>query len=752
MWFFVRGRGTPAQFAPIEQIYDNMVRAAGRAQACGMPIDNLEALKTQIFAPAGTIHDGSTAGWESLAVGPDGRLYPSAALVGIDALATDMPAGLRDAWQRSPVLQQIRHSSACSLDAPLRFILGGGDIDHSYHHRATFLGDDPYEPLYAQLALWLIAQEAARQPQRPEPGIRLQMGEILESCGAHGAVALVHSNCLLATAEENSLTTIKQFYSEAIADSKTDILNPVCYDQTVIAHIPEQFRFRGYGCGSPVLDADIRPGDHVVDLGCGSGVECFIAARLTGSAGRVTGIDMLDPMLTLARTGQPLVAANLGYDNLSFKKGYLEAVPLANDTVDVVISNCVMNLSVHKRAAYGEIFRMLRPGGRLVIADVTCDDEPDPAIRNDENLRGECIAGALTTAHLVALLEETGFTGVMLCKRFAYRTVQGHPFFSLTYTAVKPRPETPIPVIYRGPLPALMLPDGQLLRPGAPASLDRQQADLLGEQLFQLDTAGNVLNIEAENTCACAIAPEQAETATAPTGKKRTTGCMVCGAPLAYQRIAQKRRCAFCGMTVAATSVCTDGHYVCDQCHAHDAVAVIRQICRHTDECDMIRLLAHIRQHPAIPMHGPEYHALVPAIVLTTYRNRGGGATPELIEAGISRGSGIAGGFCGFMGICGAAVGVGIAFSLLLDANPVRATERTTIQRATQSVLHEIAQYCAARCCQRDVWIALTRAAELSQTILPIALQADCPLVCQQMAQNNECLGRQCPLHPHRQQ
>ena len=108
------------------------------------------------------------------------------------------------------------------------------------------------------------------------------------------------------------------------------------------------------------------------------------------------------------------VSENLGFRNIEFKKGYLEELPLCRTTsVDVVLSNCVMNLSVDKRRSYGEIFRVLRPGGRLVISDVVCESDPDPAIRNDETLRGECIAGAMTQSHLWALLEETGFTGTL---------------------------------------------------------------------------------------------------------------------------------------------------------------------------------------------------------------------------------------------------------------------------------------------------------------------------------------------------
>ncbi|MFH0728109.1 MAG: methyltransferase domain-containing protein, partial [Pseudomonadota bacterium] len=452
MWYFIRGRAGKDRLVPTDALFASLMEAVAVAVARQVPIDNLESLRTQIFSPRGTVHDGSGGAWESLAVGPDGRLYPSAALVGIPQLASEMTAGIESAWRESPVLHTIRKATAASLSSPFRFFTGGGDMDHSYSHGQTFLGNDPYHPLYEKIMLWLLTEEAKRQPDHSSPQMRLRMGEILESCGSHGRISLTHSNCLLATADENSLNVVKTFYADAAGDKKKDILNPVCYDEALIDHIPKAYRFRGYGCGSPVLDAGIQEGERIVDLGCGGGVECFVAARLTGKSGRVTGVDMLDPMLMLAGEGLSGVTENLGFSNITFKKGYLEALPLKDGSADVVLSNCVMNLSFHKRKAYAEIFRVLSPGGRLVISDVVCETEPDPAIRNDEGLRGECIAGAMIQHHLMALLAETGFAGVRLIKRFAYRVVQGHPFFSLTYSAQKPKISEPVRVMYRGPL------------------------------------------------------------------------------------------------------------------------------------------------------------------------------------------------------------------------------------------------------------------------------------------------------------
>lgn len=758
MWLFKKGRGTVDMLVPNETIYCSLTRAVCRSEALNIPIDNIEALKTQIFAPPGTIHDGSTSAWESLAVGADEMLYPSAALIGAPELATDLSEGIEKAWKESAVLKKIRSQTVHHLFSPFRFFTGGGDIDHSYVHRKTFMGDDPYEALYEKLTLWLIHREADLQPEIDLPQVRLRMGEILESCGAHENVALIHSNCLLATAGETSINTIKSFYSDAVGDKKQDILNPVSYPEALIDHIPKEFRFRGYGCGSPVLDADIREGEHVVDLGCGNGVECFIASRKTGPSGQVTGIDMLDPMLEVANKGLVGVSAHLGYNNIHLKKGYLESLPLNDNTVDVLISNCVMNLSTHKRRAYKEIFRTLSPGGRLVISDVVCETEPGPGIRNSETLRGECIAGALTQRNLLSLMEETGFIGVRLIKRFPYRVVNGHPFFSLTYSAIKPRlPRTNegIDVIYRGPLSQIVSPSGITLIAGEKQTIPEYDASLIEAQLFFTDKDGNVTNSDAENFCSCYTPPEENN----GTGKihpqktdkialfpKKATGCMVCGLPIIYLPEEKEYSCAYCGKSFSVNSICESGHFVCDACHSEDGFEVIKNICMHTNETDMIILLDKIRHHPVIPDHGPEHHMIVPAVILATYRNLGGVIPTSFIEAGMKRGKGVAGGFCAFMGICGAAVGVGIAFSLIVEATPLTAKRRSLVQKATHSVLSDISLLEAARCCQRDAFIALKNAASLSKDCLPVSLKADAVISCYQKQVNKSCIGKKCPL------
>ncbi|ABA89329.1 radical SAM domain iron-sulfur cluster-binding oxidoreductase and SAM-dependent methyltransferase, putative [Syntrophotalea carbinolica DSM 2380] len=745
MWYFVRGRGHDGAVADNEQLFAHLIKAEEAALRYGVTIDNLQALKTQIFAPPGTVHDGSNNAWESLAVGPDGQLYPSAALVGVPELSTPISADLATAWRDSAVLDEIRRASATELSTPWRFLLGGGDLDHSYLASGRFVGGDPYLPLYENLACWLIQQQASKQADEGAAALRLKMGDILESCGAHGSVALLHSNCLLALAGQDSHTAVKDYYRGAATEDREEILNPVCYEEGLIAHIPEAYRFRGYGCGSPVLDAQLQPGETVVDLGSGRGVECFIAARQVGAGGKVFGVDMLDPMLSAARRGAEAVAANLGYQNLEFRQGYLEQLPLDDDSVDVVLSNCVMNLSPDKRRAFAEILRALRPGGRLVISDVVCEEEPDAAIRNDETLRGECIGGALTQRDLVGILAEAGFVAVRLIKRFPYRVVAGHPFFSLTYQAVKAAPPEVVRVLWRGPLSAFG-PDGAVLVPGAVATLDRQQADLVGEGAFQLDEHGTVVNLDLGESCCCSLPPETRSTASEQGVARYVSGCMVCGAPLRYLDEDRRHSCHFCGETHTTRALCTNGHFVCDACHARDARGIIESMCLHTKAVDMLDLFEKITAYPGFPDNGPEYHALVPGVILATARNRGLQVSRETLLAGIRRGGQVAGGSCAFWGVCGAATGVGVAFSLLLEANPLKAEARQAVQTVVQQVLAEISSLRAARCCRRDSFLALRKTAQLSGDLLPIALLAQAAIGCPARRNKEGCLGASCPL------
>jgi SAM-dependent methyltransferase len=164
------------------------------------------------------------------------------------------------------------------------------------------------------------------------------------------------------------------------------------------------------GCGNPVAVADLRPGETVLDLGSGGGIDVLLSARRVGPAGKAYGLDMTEEMLDLARAN----ARAGGAGNVEFLRGQIEAIPLPDGSVDVIISNCVINLSTDRPAVFAESFRVLRPGGRLGISDILADDHLTPAQRLERGGQAGCMAGAPSFAEYREGLSLAGFTGVTI--------------------------------------------------------------------------------------------------------------------------------------------------------------------------------------------------------------------------------------------------------------------------------------------------------------------------------------------------
>jgi arsenite methyltransferase len=174
--------------------------------------------------------------------------------------------------------------------------------------------------------------------------------------------------------------------------------------------LPEDAKLASLGCGNPTAVAELREGETVLDLGSGGGIDVLLSARRVGPTGKAYGLDMTEEMLDLARRN----AADAGVSNAEFLAGRIEEIPLPDASVDVVISNCVINLSVDKPAVMAEMSRVLRPGGRLGISDVVADDELSPAERGERGSYVGCIAGALSFAEYRAGLQAAGFADVSI--------------------------------------------------------------------------------------------------------------------------------------------------------------------------------------------------------------------------------------------------------------------------------------------------------------------------------------------------
>jgi len=201
-----------------------------------------------------------------------------------------------------------------------------------------------------------------------------------------------------------------QASSGACCSSEPETYGPELYTALERAELPGPAVLASLGCGNPIAVADLHEGERVLDLGSGGGIDVLLSARRVGPTGRAIGLDMTDEMLALAERN----AAEAGIANAFFVRGHIEAVPLPAASVDVVISNCVVNLAADKPSVFREIARVLRPGGRIGISDIVADDRLTPAERAERGSYVGCIAGALSISEFRAGLEAAGLVDVSI--------------------------------------------------------------------------------------------------------------------------------------------------------------------------------------------------------------------------------------------------------------------------------------------------------------------------------------------------
>jgi arsenite methyltransferase len=239
------------------------------------------------------------------------------------------------------------------------------------------------------------------------------------TCGcAGGAQAVEHSDIRETVRERYAAAASAAAQSEpsgcCTSDVKIDdehgdqVFGSALYDTDEADGVPEGAVHASLGCGVPTAVADLHEGETVLDLGAGGGADVLISAQRVGPTGKAIGLDMTDEMLDLARTN----AAQASVSNVEFVKGYIEDIPLPEASVDVVISNCVINLSADKRQVLREAARVLRPGGRFAVSDVIADDKMDNATRADMAQWTGCIAGALTRDEFHDALAAAGLTNI----------------------------------------------------------------------------------------------------------------------------------------------------------------------------------------------------------------------------------------------------------------------------------------------------------------------------------------------------
>lgn len=284
--------------------------------------------------------------------------------------------------------------------------------------------------------------------------------------------------------------TVSERYAKA-ASTGEQMCCPTSYDmQHLKTFIPEEVLKISYGCGTPAGLKTVSPGETVLDIGSGGGIDCFEASRLVGPTGRVIGIDMTDTMLEIARRNAVIVAGNLGYaaSNVEFRKGMADAMPVDDDTIDLIISNCVINLAPDKRKVFREMFRVAKPGGRFTISDIVADQPVPQYLMHDAAKWGDCLSGALTLTEYMAGMREAGFLAIHLIKSSPWQRIDGIHFFSVTLTGYKLAATPGVPAAryatLRGPFSRVVDEQGTTFLRGVSQPLTAEQARLLSQPPF----------------------------------------------------------------------------------------------------------------------------------------------------------------------------------------------------------------------------------------------------------------------------
>jgi arsenite methyltransferase len=213
----------------------------------------------------------------------------------------------------------------------------------------------------------------------------------------YGAIASgKQSSCCGANEQSTECCTTNQLYATALLDG-----------------LPVDVTSISLGCGDPVTIAGLQPGETVLDLGSGGGIDCFLAARQVGETGSVIGVDMTPEMLAKANANK----AKMGVANVEFREGRIEALPVDNNTVDVVMSNCVINLSPDKQAVFREAFRVLKDGGRVSVSDIVTEGNFSDELRANGALWAECVTGAIDVDDYTAMMREAGFSDIQVVSK-----------------------------------------------------------------------------------------------------------------------------------------------------------------------------------------------------------------------------------------------------------------------------------------------------------------------------------------------
>ena len=246
--------------------------------------------------------------------------------------------------------------------------------------------------------------------------VRKRYGAIAESQTTSGAAADIEYLDSRPVSEEAGCCGSSASCCGPTGTAENTQLAGVLYNQSELTDLPDTVTNVSLGCGNPTAIASLKPGETVLDLGSGGGIDCFLAAKAVGPEGYVIGVDMTDSMLALANQNK----LKLGLTNVEFRKGEIEDIPAKDNTVDIIISNCVINLSPDKDAVFREAFRVLKPGGRFVVSDIVTEGHIPETLRVNINAWVGCISGALNQDDYLQKLRRAGFAEAITESRKSY--------------------------------------------------------------------------------------------------------------------------------------------------------------------------------------------------------------------------------------------------------------------------------------------------------------------------------------------
>ncbi|MDO8281614.1 MAG: PqqD family peptide modification chaperone [Thermodesulfovibrionia bacterium] len=480
LWMHSKGRGASnvdELYVPSEKVTSIMKEQRKVFQEQDVIVDNEESLKARIRYKRGRKNDLCNNCYEKICVNADGHVYPCGSLNGDPAFDSGSirDKSLKDIWLGSDMMKcgrenTVQDKDGCR-DCYLKFFCGGGCTSHSYYAsevdsgKGSIKAQDPYCSTYKALyedIMWDMAAEGVAPEKKDgyvtphvfnamDSKLPPYLANAVTSIDDKTEVGCYHCSCVLSVDVEDEENVcrpeikgdvarkVKKKYGEAADTPELNYYCPTGYNPDDLKHIPNKVLDVSYGCGNPAAISELKENETVLDLGSGGGIDCFIAAKRVGKNGKVIGVDMTDAMLDTARENAKAVADNLGYDVVEFRKGDLASLPAEDNTIDLVISNCVVNLTEDKTDVFKEVFRILKPGGRFVISDIIADQPVPGYMKRDKELWGACLSGALTDKRFVEVAVEAGFPDVTITQNYLYKKVEYITFYSVTLKGKKPQ-------------------------------------------------------------------------------------------------------------------------------------------------------------------------------------------------------------------------------------------------------------------------------------------------------------------------